>query len=327
MNVHDFIRLREKDWKRLEGLIRQRQGRVRLKAVEVRELGDLYRAVTSDLAQARRDYPRHSVSTYLNQLLTKVHSYIYQQDVSDYRRTLRYFTHTIPQTFRQAGRFTLVAFLMFMVPALVGFWLAEGNPDVAEPLGLAAQRDQLANQSIWTNIPVEERPFASAFILSNNIRVALLAFGGGVLFGVFAAYILMYNGLFIGAVFGLAVHYGQGQALLDFVFAHGVVELNVIFMSGGAGLQLGWALLNPGLRSRRDALSEAGRRAVPLIVIMIPLLVMAGVIEGFVSPAELPFGVKVAVGLGSGALMFGYLLGLGHVAAPAATRQRRSLAG
>ncbi len=312
MTINDFIRLRQKDWERLEYLIKRHKSPARLTAAEIRELGVLYRAVTSDLAQARRDYPQQKVIVFLNQLLTQVHSAIYQQDTSNFRDLLRFFSHTIPRTFRAMGLFTLVAFAMFVIPAVIGGVVAYQNPDVATPLGLDHIRETLANHQIWTDIPIEERPYTSAFIMGNNIRVALLTFGGGVLMGVFSFYLLTYNGLHIGAVFGLAAHYGFGQELLDFVFAHGVIELSIIFMSGGAGLRIGWGLVNPGLRSRRDALGIAARQAVPIAVFAIPALIVAGAIEGFVSPTTHPFILKVLVGVGSGALMYGYLLLVGR---------------
>jgi len=316
MTLNDFIKLREKDWERLAQLLNRHKGRDRLSAAEVREIGALYRAVTSDLALARRDYSAAAsgkrVMTYLNQLLTRAHSFIYQDDVNDYGRSVRYFTQVIPQTFRQTALFTFAAFLLFIIPALVGFRLASTNPQVAAPLGLEDQRATLEDQSTWTDIPVRARPYASGFIMTNNIRVALLAFGGGVTFGLFTVWILVMNGLSIGAVLGLAAYYGQADVLLDFIFAHGVVELSVIFMAGGAGLQLGWALLNPGAYTQRDALTIAARRAAALVVISVPLLIGAGLIEGFLSPSSVSFSTKVAVGLGYGALMYAYLTLVGR---------------
>jgi uncharacterized membrane protein SpoIIM required for sporulation len=115
------------------------------------------------------------------------------------------------------------------------------------------------------------------------------------------------NGLTIGAVMGLAAHYDMGQALLGFIIGHGVIELSVVFIAGGAGLQLGWALLNPGPYTRRDSLALAARRAVTLAVVSIPLLIMAGLIEGFISPSDLSFLARAGVGIGTGILLYGYL--------------------
>lgn len=308
MTVNDFIRLREKDWDRLQTLVRRHQGHAALSAEEVRELGTLYRAAISDLAQAQRDYPGQRVTAFLNQLLTQTHALIYRREATGLSAIRRAVVHTIPDAFRRTAIFTLVAFLLFCAPALVGFQLARHDPAVAGPLGLSNVRASLENQAMWTDIPVEERPYASAFIMTNNIRVALLAFGGGMALGLFSVYLLAMNGLIFGAVFGLAVHYGLGGALLDFVFAHGVLELSVIFLAGGAGLQLGWAVINPGRYSRKDALVLAAQRAAPLAVIGIVMLVVAGTIEGFLSPSDAPFAIKMMVGLVSGALFYAYLL-------------------
>jgi uncharacterized membrane protein SpoIIM required for sporulation len=310
--VNEFIQQREAEWKRLETLIQSRRGHAPLPAREVHDLGKLYRAITSDLALARRDFPQQQVTLYLNQLLTRTHAYLYQRNNNNLSDLLETFRTGIPQVFRQTAWFTLAGFLLFLIPSLVGFWLAYSNPDVAQPLGLEAQRVILAENDIWTDIPPEERSVAASAILTNNIRVALLAFAGGVTFGLFTVYVLVTNGLTIGAIFGLAAHYGMGGALFDFVIGHGVIELSVIFMAGGAGLQLGWALLNPGPYTRKDALVVATRRALLLAVASIPLLIIAGLIEGFSSPSALPTLVKIGVGLVSGGLMFAWLLGAGR---------------
>lgn len=325
MTVNEFIQLREKDWQRLDTLINRHKGRQPLNAREVHELGTLYRAVTSDLALARRDYPDQRVTLFLNQLLTRTHSFIYQQDVSDFRQLVRYFTYRIPQVFRQTAVFTFVAFLLFIVPAIVGYRLAYTYPDSADMFGLAAQRQALADQELWTDIPLEERPFMSAFIMSNNIRIAILAFGGGVSFALFTVYVLTMNGLIIGAVMGLASHYEMGQPLLAFVIGHGVIELSVVFIAGGAGLQLGWSLLNPGPYTRRDALALTARRAVTLAVASIPLLIVAGLIEGFISPSDLPFLVRAGVGITTGILLYSYLSFAGQGAAPSARERKINL--
>jgi len=313
MDVNQFVKQRESDWRRLQILMDKRKGRAPLTAAEVRELGRLYRAVTSDLALARRDYPGQKVTVYLNQLLTQTHAYIYQQDVTDFKPVVRYFTHTLPQTFRQTWVFTLIAFLLFIIPAAAAYRMAYVDPStVVAPLGLENIRDTLADQDTWTNIPINQRPYASAFIMSNNIRVAILAFGGGMSFGLFSVYLSVMNGISIGAILGLAAHYNMGQTLLQFVIGHGVIELSVIFIASGAGLQLGWALLNPGRYTRKDALGIAARRAVTLVIAAVPLLIIAGTIEGFFSPSSLPFATHVAVGVTTGIILYTYLIVAGR---------------
>jgi len=318
MNVNEFIKTREQDWQRLELLLIRGKGRTPLNSAEVHELGLLYRAIISDLAVARRDFPNQRVTLFLNQLLTRTHSYIYQRDVTDFRPLTRYFTFQLPDVFRRTVIYTIIAFLMFLVPAIIGYHLADSNPAVANVLGLSEERSTLANQDTWTNIPTENRPYASAFIMSNNIHIAILAFAGGITFGVLTVYILATNGLIIGATLGLAAHYGMGLSLSTFVVGHGVIELSVVFISGGAGLQLAWALLNPGAYTRRDALSLAAQHAVVLATSAVPLLIVAGLIEGFLSPTSLSFATHAAVGLGTGILLYAYLLraGIGRKTRP-----------
>jgi uncharacterized membrane protein SpoIIM required for sporulation len=328
MSLNEFVNQREFDWKRLQLLMDRHQGRDRLTADEVREVGSLYRAAISDLALARRDYPDQRVTAYLNTLATRAHGFIYQRESGNWWGFLRYFTHTLPQTFRATSGFTLSAFLLFLIPSVIGFTLAYRDPDIAVPLGLEAQRQYLADSDIWTEIPVEERPYMSAFIMQNNIRIALLAFGGGVLFGLFTVWVMAYNGLVIGATLGLAYHYGMGAALTEFIVAHGVIELSVIFISGGAGLQLAWAVLQPGRLSRRDALGVAAQRALVLALAAVPLLIIAGLIEGFISPSEeAPFIVHIGVAVLTGIVMYGYLLLAGRKTDDDRSSTRTEVAG
>ena len=144
--------------------------------------------------------------------------------------------------------------------------------------------------------------------MTNNIRVAVLAFGGGVLFGLATVLVLVENGLLLGATTGLAIRHGIGGALIGFVSPHGGIEMTVIFISGGCGLRLGHALLSPGLISRRAALTAAASKAVPLLFGCVPLLVIAGTLEGFVSPSGIPQLAKFGIGLLALALLYSYLL-------------------
>jgi uncharacterized membrane protein SpoIIM required for sporulation len=170
----------------------------------------------------------------------------------------------------------------------------------------------MENDSLWTDIAVSQRPFFSSVIMTNNIQVSFLAFAGGVLLGSLTVYVMIVNGLQLGGVLGLSLQFGLADELLSFVVGHGVIELSVIFVAGGAGLQLGWALLRPGPYRRRDALVRAGRTAVRLVVGCVPLLIVAGLIEGFISPAELSATVKAGVGLVSGVILYTYWLRAGR---------------
>lgn len=313
MNAHQLLRQRRHDWQRLSDLLElaQRDAR-RLTPQQVEELSRLYRDATADLALARRDFPRHDVTRYLNQLVARGHATVYQEEPLALSRLRRFVRSGFPRAFRRLLPHFLVAAALFIIPGILVGLVAGWNPTAAQQL-LPPQVQDLApmieEQELWTDIPVSERPYASAFIMRNNIQVIFLAFAGGVLLGLFTLYILVLNGTLIGGVTGLTAHYGVGFDLWTFVIGHGVIELSVIFMAGGAGLALGWALIHPGPFSRRDALGQAARLSVRIIIGAVPLLVIAGIIEGFISPNEtIPWFMKWLVGLITGVVLYGYLL-------------------
>lgn len=313
MQIDQFYHSRQADWKTLTQLLDRSQGNLhQLSPEEINTLGRLYRAATSDLALAQRDFPGHRVTTYLNQLVARAHAVIYRGEPFALKRLLRFITTGFPATFRETFPFTLAATLLFIIPALLAGLGTWSQPETARwllPVEVQDVTAEIEKKQLWTDIPIEERPYASSFIMRNNIQVAFLAFGGGALAGLFTVWVMINNGLILGGLTGLTAHYGLGFELWSFIIGHGVIELSVIFMAGGSGLMLGWAIIRPGLLRRRDALALAARKAVRLIVGCVPLLVMAGLIEGFISPADtIPWIIKWSVGLGSGLLLYSYLL-------------------
>ncbi len=318
MNADEFYQSRRKEWELLSNLVERAQSDVgRLSTREVEQLASLYRAASSDLALGKRDFPHHKVTQYLNQLVARTHAILYQGEPLALRRFVDFALRGFPRLFRQTFIFTFAAFLMFTIPALAAGFSIGREPASAQWL-LPAEVQELIpiveDKELWIDIPIEERPFTSAFIMQNNIRVSILAFGSGLTAGVLTFWVLVQNGLILGGLLGLTAYYGIGFELATFVIGHGVIELSVIFMAGGSGLMLGWAILRPGLMRRRDSLAQAARTSVRLLLGAVPMLVVAGAIEGFISPSEtIPWPVKWAVGIGSGILLYSYLFFAGRV--------------
>jgi uncharacterized membrane protein SpoIIM required for sporulation len=317
MRPDEFITRRRDSWERLEALLaRAGAGLAGLSADELRELGRLYRQTAADLAVARRDLPTHPVVAFLNSLVARGHGAIYRESGPGGAARLRaFFASDLPRAFRATWPTTLAAFLMFLLPAIVGYIVTWRDPALAGALIPGAERvvdEVAAGNEWWLRINEEGQALASSEIMTNNIGVAFRAFAGGITFGIYTLYILALNGLFLGVIAGAAQRFDFAANLWGFVAAHGAIELSVIFIAGGAGLQLGWAILRPGLLTRRAALVVAARRALLLILGCVPLLILAGLIEAFISPSALPLAIKLAVSAWTGAALWFYLLAVGR---------------
>jgi uncharacterized membrane protein SpoIIM required for sporulation len=325
MVAEDFVTTKRAGWERLDNLLQRiRRGRLRsLDADELYELGRLYRQATSDLAVARRDWPAHPVVQYLNGLVGRAHGEIYRNEATTWRRIRDFVLITFPQTWRRSIIFMLVGFLSFALPALVAFVVSYRDPSQASLLFPAADSivgDIKAHHEWWRDINDQGRGSSATLIMSNNILISIKAFAGGVLLGLYALYLMVFNGLMLGTIAGLSQFYGFAGRLWDFVAPHAPLELSVIFFAGGAGLQMGYALIHPGLLTRSAALREAAERAVVIMIGCIPLLMIAGLIEGFISPSDLPLWVKLSVSFGTGIALYTYLLGVGRRAPEASQR-------
>lgn len=313
MHIDLFYQSRKTDWEKLTKLLDHNRSNLRgISPEEVREIGLLYRAITSDLALAQRDYPHHEITRYLNQLMARAHAIVYQSGPHDVGRVRQFIKIGFPQAYRQILPFVLVAAGLFILPGLIAGIAAYLNPDAARwilPPEVQGVIESVEAGELWTDIPIQERPYAASFIATNNIRVSIFAFASGVLAGVVTSWLMILNGLILGGLTGITAHYGIGFELWTFVIGHGVIELSVIMIAGGTGLMLGWSIINPGLLRRRDALYVAANKVIYLVLGCIPLLLIAGLIEGFLSPAAgVHWSVKWGVGIGSGIILYGYLL-------------------
>ncbi|WP_026370724.1 stage II sporulation protein M [Kallotenue papyrolyticum] len=323
MFADEFIQRKRADWERLEALLaRAQSARLQhMSAADVYELGRLYRQATSDLAVARRDFPQHRVTLFLNNLVARAHAAIYRDDSTSWQRIRHFVLETYPRTWRTMLPFTLAAWALFLVPALIAFVVALRDPTQAELLfpGAEALAEAIRQREEWWQSINTWRSGSAALIAGNNILVTLQAFAGGMLFGLLTIYAMIVNGLMLGVVAGLSAHYGFSERLWGFVAAHAAIELSVIWFAGGAGLSLPWAILRPGLLTRGAALRQAAQRAGIMILGCIPLLLIAGSIEAFISPSNLPVWLKYGVSLASGVALYSYLWGVGRDPKPPST--------
>ena len=313
MTVDRFVEDRRARWGRLENLIFEANGRVeRLAPDDVLELGRLYRSASSDLAMARRDFALDAATERLNDLVAAAHALVYSEAPTSARRVRRFFLQELPASVRANSRFTAVSLAAFAIPLLATFAIGLLLPEIAATALPAETRQHLAERRLWTDIPEGYRPLMGPLIIVNNVRVAITAFAGGLTAGALTLYLLISNGAFLGTVLSVVQGYGLSGGLLAFTAAHGPLEISCIVLSGGAGLRLAWALLRPGDRSRRDALRLAGAQAIRVMLLIIPALGVAGILEAFLSPSDAPFALKIMVGVAMGLALWGYIALVGR---------------
>ena len=307
-----FIEQHKTAWQRLEELLKllDRSSMRRLHREEVRELGRIYRRTASDLAIARAESRDPRLINYLNSLVIRAHGRIYQADAEGGSHIKNFFAREFPQTFRRTWRFTAVSFGVFALFSVIGFLGTKYDPEFSELVGVPAgfREMYIETKTHWWEDLNEANQIGASSIFTHNIQVTIYTFAFGALFGVGTLFYLAYNGLIIASIVSLTYNAGFGSDLITFMVGHGVVELSCIFMAGGAGLLIGSALLMPGDLSRADALKSRGKDAVRLMVGVALLLVLAGIIEGFISPAPIPASIKYSVGAITGIALYAYLL-------------------
>lgn len=307
-----FIEKRKANWRRLEELLNQARtvrGLRRLSRAEVRELARSYRRAASDLAIARVESRDGRLVNYLNNLVIRAHGIIYRAEAKGARQLFDFYWYDFPAIFRRTFRYTLATLLIFLALAVASFiatWRDDDFADfasVAPPLVAKIK----AQQSWWDDLN-KQAQVGAAMIMANNIWVSLNVFAYSIVPVAGTVNTLLPSALQFGAINALIIKYGMTRTLWGFVAAHGVLEFAAIFIAGGAGLLFGLALLVPGERTRREALVERGATAIRLLAGCLPLLVIAGTIEGFISPLPVHRFYKFAVAAATAIALAAYLL-------------------
>jgi uncharacterized membrane protein SpoIIM required for sporulation len=289
-----WLEKRKPYWARLEELANRssRRGLRGLQHGELQELGLLYRQTASDLAIVREDNTSNQLSAYLNSLLGRAHNLIYMGHRPKISELTKFYSQTYPQVFRETLPQTMLAFGIFMITALAGFALTIHDPSFAHRMLGAQMMDTIEKREMWTHSIVTLKPLAASAIMTNNLSVAFTTFALGITCGLGTAWMMVLNGLLLGVVGAATWHAGMAEQLWSFVAPHGVLELPAIFIAGGAGFEIARGMLFPGLLPRRESLARAGGHAARLLLGTIPMLVVAGTIEGFLSPSDIAAPLK-----------------------------------
>lgn len=338
MTKRDFLAARRPRWDRFEDLLgrfdrRLLGGRT---AGEVAELSRGLRELAADLAVVRARGWGEGLDGYLNTLLGRGHTAFYAapptaSGLGPVAQAADYLVRGFPRVFRRNGRFFLVAAALFFGPFFASWAAVAANPALADrllPAEAQAEFDEMYAEDGGLDPDAgdgadgegdgggafdfgsygDQRAGMAGFYVYNNVGIALKCFALGITFGAGTVYVLLSNGIFIGAVFGYAGVRGNGERLYSFAITHGAFELTAIAVAGGAGLMLADALLHPGRRSRLGNLMVRGREAIQVAAGAAGMLVVAAGIEAFWSPAPIAPGIKYAVGSALWVAVAGWLL-------------------
>jgi uncharacterized membrane protein SpoIIM required for sporulation len=314
MVVHEFIRARKDAWAQLQTFL-EKTRRLSLARVPLdvfREGSALYRQTVADLAYARMCFPEHPVVRELEQLVGHAHSLLYQAGRAKSRSWTEFWRETWPMRVREASRPILLATGIFWASAILGFFLTVSNTVLEGFFVSPSMRAAIVSKRLWTESLTHTAPAASSGLAVNNIKVSLMTWGLGLTFGIGTIWLLVLNGLMLGAISAACLRAGMLLPLMEFIVAHGSLELPAIWISGGAGLLMAQAIVFPARYSRRVELRLKGRSSVQIIVGIVPLLLVAGAIEAFVSPSDLPGIAKSMLGLSLAVALLGYIVARGH---------------
>lgn len=306
MTEAQFIRKYSRVWKDFEDLqtIIGKKGLSKLNFTTLSKLERSYTRISGHLSYAATNYPASGVQEYLNGLVSTAHHQLIPAKKGNPRQFLHFYDRKLPQLLRKNSAFLWVAFSIFLVGYLFSFLYAWIQPETATAF-LPPQYLQGGN--IGAQAPTNwDHPLMSSIILSNNIFVALQVFAYGISAGLGTVYVLLQNGLVLGALSAVVIHQGHALLYWSLILPHGIIELSAIFISGAAGLKIGYGLLFPGFYKRKDALVLQGKEALQLIGAVIPMLIIAAIIEGFLTPSALSPTIKLSFAFFTGILLLCY---------------------
>ncbi len=312
MDLDRYLTVHRAEWNRLGDLTgRLRRSPRSLGRAEQDEFVALHHRVSAQLSFVREFYDDPGLVSELNGLVAGSNAVLYRRTSSTRTALGRFFSITFPAAVWHIRVAVGAAAAALFTPwAILAIWL--GTNERALSLAIDdATRNALVEQDFenyYSSAAAEE--FAVR-VLVNNIQVSFLAYALGITFGIGTLFILAFNGVNVGTTHGVFIAAGAQGTFFGLIVPHGLLELSAVVIAGGAGLSMGWALVRPGDRTRAKAFGTEGRRSVAIIVGLMLAFVVAGLIEGFVTPG-LPLWPRISVGVSVWAAFVVYVVVFGR---------------
>jgi uncharacterized membrane protein SpoIIM required for sporulation len=309
VDLDAFVAANEPTWKRLEQLLQRHH---RLTGAEVDELVDLYQRTATHLSVVRTASGDGVLVGSLSSLVARARSAVIGAHAPAWRELVRFFTVSFPVAAYQARRWWFGAALASLLVAyVVGAWVV-ANPDVQASLGTPEEVRQLVQRDFADYYSQDPAASFAGQVWVNNAWVSLQVIASAILLGLPIPYILFTNVVNAGAIGGLMTAHGKGDVFWGLILPHGLLELTAVFLAAGAGMRLGWTVIDPGPRPRLEAVSEQGRVVISVGLGLVVVLLVSGLIEAVITPSGLPTWARIGVGVTAEVLFLAYVTVLGR---------------
>lgn len=307
MRESAFVKANISKWEELERLIATNAKK------DPDQLADLFVQLTDDLSYAKTHYQKSDITVYLNNLATKVHQSIYRNKKESKNRFISFWKYELPEIFYEHRKQFLYAFLIFGLSVALGaFSAANEDSFVRLILGDAYINMTLENidsgepMGVYGSMAQIDMFFAITF---NNIRVSFLVFAAGILLSIGSGILLFKNGIMLGSFQYFFFTKGLLLQSALTIWIHGTIEIASIIIAGGAGILVGNSFLFPGTYSRLASLKMGASKGMKVIVGLIPLFIIAGFLESYVTRLfGMPDILKALIILASLALIIFYVI-------------------
>lgn len=292
MDLDAYVLERAGEWDRMEELARRR----RLSADEADELVVLYQRAATHLSVIRSRVPDPVVVADLSRQLLAGRAAITRGSGFSWRSVGHFLTDGLPAELYRARRWWIsLGLLLVVLATALAFYIA-GNPSVAALFLSAEQREQLVQEDFVGYYSEFQAQNFAAQVWTNNALLTAQCIAAGVLV-LPVVYLLGVNLFAVGLTGGVMISADAGDTFLTYLTPHGLLELTCVFVGAGAGLRIGWAWIAPGpARTRRQALADRARSGMLIAVGLTPALLVAGLVEAYVTPAPVPAWSRITVG-------------------------------
>ncbi|MEU6111092.1 stage II sporulation protein M [Streptomyces albidoflavus] len=315
MDLDVFVAAHEAEWRRLETLLRRR----RLTGPEADELVSLYQRATTHLSLISSAAPDPQLSGRLTRLVARARSKVTATRSARGSDLTDFLAHDFPAAlYRTRTWWAPTAVASLLVAALIGWWVAT-HPEVQSAIAAPAELRELTRPGGDYEAYYSSHPATSfaAQVWTNNAQAAALCLVLGAFLCLPVVAVLLLNMVNIGVGIGLMASAGRLDTFLGLLVPHGLLELTAVFVAAGTGLRLGWTVIDPGPRRRRDALAQEGRAALGMALGLALVLLVSGAIEAFVTPSGLPTWARITIGATAEAAFLAYVYAVGGRAARA----------